>query len=62
MSGGGLTLLSSNSKRELSKAKHLTKDLEAVYSSVHYKTINLVHDVDSKVVKSNPSLNDCWDL
>jgi len=47
-----------NSKRELSKTKHLAKDLKAVYSSVHYKTINLVHDVDSKVVESNPLLND----
>ena len=41
------------------------KDSKAVYSSVHYKTINLVHDVDSKVVESNPLLNDrlrpAWD-
>ena len=38
---------------------------KAVNSSVHYKTINLVHDVDSKVVESNPLLNDrlrpAWD-
>ena len=31
----------------------------------HHKTINLVHDVDSKVVESNPLLNDrirlAWD-
>ena len=41
------------------------KDLKAVYSSVHYKTINLVHDVDSKVPELNPLVNDrlrpAWD-
>ena len=47
-----------SSKRELNKTKHLANDRMAVYSSVHYKTINLVHDVDSKVVESNPLLND----
>ena len=47
-----------SSKRELNKTKHLANDRMAVYSSVSYKTINLVHDVDCKVVESNPLLND----
>ena len=46
-----------NSKRELSDVKHFTN--KALQSSVPYKSVNHLYDVDSKVPELKLLVNDC---